>query len=250
MQVKDSIKEYWDFRSATYTNGQIDRDERDRAAWIAWLRACTGSDGGKKVLDVGTGPGFLALLFAEMGHDVSALDLSDRMVECARENAALRGLNVAVSQGDAESLPYPDASFDIVASKYLLWTLPSPENALAEWQRVLRPGGVVIAIDGEWHRDRGAIDRLRSRMTELPALFRKADHHPVFRRSYDPIRQQLPLYSLKSEDLSRLFERCGLAEVSIKSMASVYAEERKTLSLVERLAPVKPVYSITGRKVR
>jgi ubiquinone/menaquinone biosynthesis C-methylase UbiE len=243
MQAKDTIRQYWDYRSTTYTNGNIDIDPADREEWKKWLRSCTGEASGKKVLDVGTGPGFLALLFAEMGHEVHAVDLSDKMVEKARDNAARQGLRIDVRQGDAEALPFDDGTFDVVASKYLLWTLPHPEKALAEWKRVLKDGGIILAIDGEWNRRRWS-DRLGERLSRL----NEAGYHEIYRRLYAPIRRELPLYTLTPGDLTGLFQGCGLDGVSIRSMASVYEKEQRKQPLLERLMPQKPVYSITGTK--
>lgn len=243
MQAKDTIRQYWDYRSGTYTNGNIDIDPEVRDAWKKWLRSCVGERPGIRALDVGTGPGFLAMLLAEMGYEVQAVDLSDRMVERARDNAARRGLQVEVRQGDAEALPFPDGFFDVVASKYLLWTLPHPEKALSEWKRVLRDGGVVLAIDGEWNRRR-RIDRLGDRLARLD----EAGHQELYRRLYAPIREELPLYALTPDDLTGLFTGCGLAGVSIRSMAPVYEKECRKQPLWERLMPRKPVYSITGTK--
>jgi ubiquinone/menaquinone biosynthesis C-methylase UbiE len=54
--------------------------------------------------------------------------------------------------GDAERLPHPDASFDLVIERHVIWTLPAPDAALREWARVLRPGGRVLLIEGDWQR--------------------------------------------------------------------------------------------------
>jgi ubiquinone/menaquinone biosynthesis C-methylase UbiE len=100
-----------------------------------------------KLLDVGAGPGVLAFLLTGLGHRVTGIDLSPGMLKQAHQNAALLGLNVEFQPGDAEQLPFPDESFDGLASRLVLWNLPNPERALAEWARVLRPGGKLVIID-------------------------------------------------------------------------------------------------------
>jgi len=67
-------------------------------------------------------------MFAEMGHHVTAIDLSANMLEKARKNASKRSLDINFIQGDAEALLLPDAQFDVVSSKFLLWTLPNPQR--------------------------------------------------------------------------------------------------------------------------
>jgi ubiquinone/menaquinone biosynthesis C-methylase UbiE len=110
----------------------------------------------RRILDAGTGPGIMAFLLAGMGHRVTAIDLSEGMLRQARANAALLDLDVEFQQGDAENLIFPDGTFDGLVSRLVLWNLPNPRRALAEWCRVLRPGGVLLIIDvdmGETRRN-------------------------------------------------------------------------------------------------
>jgi ubiquinone/menaquinone biosynthesis C-methylase UbiE len=107
----------------------------------------------QKILDVGTGPGVVAFQLAFLGHEVTGVDYSDGMLQEARANNQRYNQNIDFKWGDAESLPFPDDSFDAVVSKFVLWTLPDPEKALHEWYRVVKPGGRVIYIDGNWDSD-------------------------------------------------------------------------------------------------
>ena len=102
------------------------------------------------ILDVGTGTGAMALVLAEMGHDVSGIDLSDGMLNKAKEKAKQANLPVEFKIGDAEKLSFPDDTFDVVINRHLLWTLPHPEKAIKEWNRVLKPGGQVVILDGNF----------------------------------------------------------------------------------------------------
>jgi ubiquinone/menaquinone biosynthesis C-methylase UbiE len=99
---------------------------------------------GQAVLDVGTGTGVLAITAARLGAAVSGLDLTPELLEQARENAAIARLpGIVWQQGDAEDLPYPDASFDVVLSQFGHMFAPRPEIVVAEMRRVLKPGGRV-----------------------------------------------------------------------------------------------------------
>ena len=96
---------------------------------------------GERWLDVGCGTGGAAFLAAEAGADVTGIDLSPVLIETARERAAERGLTLRLDEGDAESLPYEDASFDVVCSTVGVMFAPNQEAAAAELARVCRPGG-------------------------------------------------------------------------------------------------------------
>jgi SAM-dependent methyltransferase len=97
---------------------------------------------GQTVLDVGTGTGVVALTAARAGAKVTALDLTPELLEQARENGRISGQDSIVwTEGDAEQLPYPDASFDVVLSQFGHMFAPRPEVVVAEIRRVLKPHG-------------------------------------------------------------------------------------------------------------
>ena len=98
---------------------------------------------GMKVLDVACGTGNLALPAARAGADVTGVDIAPNLVEQARENAKREGLKVQFDEGDAEALPYADASFDVVVTMFGAMFAPRPELVAAELKRVCRPGGVI-----------------------------------------------------------------------------------------------------------
>ncbi len=94
------------------------------------------------VLDVGTGTGVVAITAARAGARVTGLDLTPALLDQARENARIaRRPDVVWTEGDAENLPYPDASFDVVVSQFGHMFAPRPEVAVAEIRRVLKVGG-------------------------------------------------------------------------------------------------------------
>jgi SAM-dependent methyltransferase len=99
---------------------------------------------GEAVLDVGTGTGVVAITAARAGAHVTALDLTPELLEQAHENSRIAGLeNIVWKEGDAEQLPYPDASFDVVLSQFGHMFAPRPEVVMAEMRRVLKPNGRI-----------------------------------------------------------------------------------------------------------
>ncbi len=100
--------------------------------------------GGHAVLDVGTGTGVVAITARRLGAKVTGLDLTPELLAQARAGAAVSGHDdIAWHEGDAEALPFPDESFDVVLSQFGHMFAPRPEVALAEMLRVLKPGGTI-----------------------------------------------------------------------------------------------------------
>lgn len=98
---------------------------------------------GQRVLDVACGTGVVTVTAARSGATMSGLDLSPVLLERAAHNASIAGVTIDFKEGDAEALPYPDASFDAVVSQFGHMFAPRPEVVIAEMLRVLKPGGRI-----------------------------------------------------------------------------------------------------------
>ncbi|MDD4248218.1 MAG: class I SAM-dependent methyltransferase, partial [Methanosarcina sp.] len=233
----------------TYANGVNGFDEEERTVWKQIFEKSLAPGKSLKVLDVGTGTGCLALLFAEIGHEVTGIDLSEGMLEKAKHNADNMGLKIDLFHGDAENLPFEDCSFDLVVNKYLLWTLQEPACAVREWKRVLKPEGMIFSIDGNWFDPRP--DRHIKRMlSELAERFaKKNQYNLIFKKSYDPIRNSLPLYEkISPENISILFSETGLVNTAINPLPGVQKFQRNRHSLSQRLLKNNSIFLISGQK--
>ena len=101
-----------------------------------------------RLLDIGCGGGHVSYLAAQHVQQVTAYDLSADMLAAVATTAKERGLgNIVTQQGIAESLPFADASFDIVASRYSAHHWHDVALAMREAHRVVKPGGLVVFID-------------------------------------------------------------------------------------------------------
>ncbi len=99
-------------------------------------------------LDVACGPGLLACAFARVVRHAVGIDLTPAMLEQARKTQAAQGLkNVTWQQGDVMALPYPDAHFSIVSSRFAFHHLLDPLAALKEMKRVCKPDGRIVVAD-------------------------------------------------------------------------------------------------------
>lgn len=149
------------YRDATNLNARIALHARFAQAdepWYPWLAGRVDWPEGGDVLEVGCGPG---LLWTSVAHLLPRLhltltDLSEGMLDAARsavdpvESIELVGTRAC----DAQDLPFPDASFDVVVANHMLYHVPEPARAAAEFGRVLRPGGVLLAAtNGPDHLD-------------------------------------------------------------------------------------------------
>jgi SAM-dependent methyltransferase len=114
---------------------------------IGFLATCN-IPSGAKVLDVACGAGQTALPMARKGSHVTGLDIASNLITAARKRAQTEDLPVQFDEGDAEQLPYDDASFDVVFSLFGAMFAPQPELVSAEFARVSRPRGRIIM--GNW----------------------------------------------------------------------------------------------------
>jgi ubiquinone/menaquinone biosynthesis C-methylase UbiE len=203
--VKQAVKQHWDSRAATFDDavhhGIHSTEQRD--AWLVVLRRLT--DGRPlRVLDVGCGTGFLTMLLAELGCAADGVDIAPDMLARARAKAAASGITARFFEGDAESPPVPDGDYDLVVERHVIWTLPNPDSALGAWRRVLRPGGRVALIEGQW----GGRDRVQP--------------------DYEPIHQALPLYGgMPSAALAERLTAAGFTDIAVEPLldATLWGEE-------------------------
>jgi SAM-dependent methyltransferase len=98
---------------------------------------------GASFLDVACGSGQLGLIAARRGARVTGVDIASNLIAAARGRAAAEGLAASFDEGDAEALPYADASFDVVATLYGAMFAPRPDRVAAEMLRVTKPGGTI-----------------------------------------------------------------------------------------------------------
>ncbi len=123
---------------------------------------------GARVLDVATGTGNLAIPLARSGCIVTGVDIAPNLLVQARERAAAEGLTATFDEGDAEQLPYPDASFDAVVTMFGAMFAPRPELVAAELARVLKPGGTLAMANWNPASFTGAMFKLGSRHVPPP----------------------------------------------------------------------------------
>ena len=196
-ELKSEIRQKWNTNPEGYDSAHahgVNSPEEIRQ-WTEIL----GPKAPSPMLDVGCGTGFVALLAARLGLDVTGVDWSTGMMGQARAKAEAENLKVRFVVGDTEHLPFLDGSFPILTSRHVIWTLTDPEKAFSEWYRVLSAGGCVYA------------DYSPKKAPE------KAQHYRL------EVERQLPLNrDIAPEVIADMFRRAGFSEVSVEKRSRTY----------------------------
>jgi len=213
--VKQQVAAHWGRRAPGFDEGfgHSIRTSAERAAWDRIFDLVLMGRGPLDALDAGCGTGFLSFELAARGHRVTGVDFAPAMLAEARRKATERGGSIRLEEADAEQLTFARGSFDLVISRHLLWTLPHPEAALDEWIRVLRPGGRLVIVDGQF--DNGSAGSPESARMSA---------------EYATIGDQLPfLGGRPREEVEALLKARGLGNVRGDSLLDLAAAQAQRM---------------------
>jgi ubiquinone/menaquinone biosynthesis C-methylase UbiE len=222
---------YHDWEAATYDEKwSISYDER----CISYARDRFTSVAGREgwpygtALEIGSGTGFFLLNLMQAGVASTGVvtDISPGMVEVALRNAEQLGLDVTGRVADAETIPYPDCSVDLVVGHAVLHHIPDVEQALRECLRVLKPGGRFV-FAGEPTRYGDVIARRLSRLTwwattnvtRLPGMsgWRRPQQELDESSAAAHLEAVVDLHTFRPADLRRIASAAGAVEVEVKT---------------------------------
>lgn len=152
--ILERIENYWHKRSDGYS--QVNFEELNslkKNAWIDLIHEYAPKALGRKikVLDIGTGPGFFAIIMATCGYEVTAIDYTEEMLEKAKNNSGEYINSINFRKMDAHHLDFEDNTFDLIITRNLTWNLERPEVAYQDWYRVLTNGGRLLNFDSNWY---------------------------------------------------------------------------------------------------
>ena len=261
MACQDTIleenREYWTGRASGYS--EVNKLELSTAQRQRW-KDCLGEEltrpfpdrplAGLHVLEVGTGPGFFAILLRELGCAVTAIDLTPAMLAEAKENAGSLADEIRFMEMNAEALSFADESFDAVLSRNLTWNLPHPARAYAEWARVLKKGGLLLNFDANWYAylfDEGAqaaYDRDRANSAERGVWDQNVGAEGENFDVMEDIARRVPLSGIRRPawDLEQLTALGLSCEADEAVWRRVWSEEEK-ISFAST-----PLFLVRGRK--
>lgn len=253
--LKEEIHAYWTQRAEGYSEyNQQEMADARRSMWKNKLLSLLEENfPGKnpeelKVLDVGTGPGFFALLLAEAGYQVTAADVTEEMLKEAKKNTGVFAEKITWKLSDAQKLELGDCEFDAVFSRNVTWNLENAGQAYEEWVRVLKPGGLLCNFDADWYghlydeEKRSGYEKDRQRVEEknLEDYYTGTDIERM-----EAIARQVPLSRQKRPqwDVEAL-KNAGLTEVSCDT------EVWKQVWTEEEIANngSTPIFLLSGKK--
>lgn len=253
--LKEEIHAYWTQRAEGYSEyNQQELADARRNMWKNKLLSLLEENfPGKKpeelkILDVGTGPGFFALLLAEAGYQVTAADVTEEMLKEAKKNTGVFAEKIIWKISDAQDLELEDCEFDAVFSRNVTWNLENPGQAYEEWIRVLKPGGLLCNFDADWYghlydeEKRSGYEKDRQRVEEknLEDYYTGTDTERM-----ESIARQVPLSRQKRPqwDVETL-KNAGLTDISCDTEVwkQVWTEEE----IINNGST--PIFLLSGKK--
>ncbi|HWG73436.1 MAG TPA: class I SAM-dependent methyltransferase [Acidimicrobiales bacterium] len=254
MTIADEVRRFWDDDSAIYDNvpNHHPTAPAERAAWAAALTEML-PPAPARVLDCGAGTGFLSLLAARLGHQVTALDLSPGMLARLESKAAGEGLEVEVVEGSAERPP--PGPFDAVIERHLLWTLPDPLEALRAWHRS-SGGGRLVLFEGMWgghdslerlrHRTKSTLGRVAAGRAARGAP--RGGHHAEYPTS---VRAAMPLGGGTSPSaVATLVADAGWSQPRLHRLRDVEWAASLDAPVAERILGSSPRFAVVAGPAR
>ena len=221
--LKERIKNYWARRVPSFVRQRLREFESEkRGLWLAEIARYLPKGKPLRILDVGTGTGFLACLLAAEGHTVTGIDLTAEMVSHAETFVRTVDVPARFFVMDAECPDFPSETFDAIVTRNLTWTLPDLQKAYRSWHELLAKGGTLINFDADYcHEFSDAED-----LALLPDHAHKLIPTDLVAEN-DEITQELCAYQKRRPEWDlRLLLDAGFSRVTVDAgvWKRVYAE--------------------------
>ena len=240
--LKDEIKAYWSARAETFDMqpGHEIFSEAERAAWHELILMHLGEGKSRKALDLASGTGVVSHLLDDLGFSVTGIDWAEPMLERARAKARSRGRTIRFLMGDAENTMEADASYDVITNRHLVWTLVDPKAAFAEWHRVLKPGGKLLIIDGDFVNPSffsRLANRLANALSRLGRSFVRPQHSPALAETHKSILSRVYFSKgARAEAVAALLTEAGFSTITIDTnMRTIHRTQRRNFTFLKGL---------------
>lgn len=247
--LEQRIEKYWNNRAGSYSD--LVKKEivcQKKQAWELLLGKYAGEQQNLNVLDVGTGPGFFAILLTGIGYSVTGIDKCEEMLKQAKQNAVDAGKTIRFLKAEAHAVDLPDESLDLIVSRNVTWLLPNPLEAYQEWYRLLKPTGKVVVFDANWNLPLSdpALQRECDRYLQLAKEKGYQDKlSPQQREESEAIARKLPLtYEKRPLWDQQAFCQCGFQKVDIQENISELVHDE----IEKILYAATPMFAICATK--
>ncbi len=206
-EIKRQITDYWAQRTENFSWMREKELARNRQLWLAEFERLL-PDRASKILDVGTGTGFLAFLLAPLGQSVTGIDLTPEMIDRAKRTARDLDVSAEFFVMDAESPHFPAGSFDAIVTRNLTWCLPNLSRAYSAWHDILKPDGTLINFDGDYPREK--------KCENLPPRHAHSDVCACLMSEYEVIKGELRSVQRPRPDWDvELLKDAGFRDISV-----------------------------------
>lgn len=238
--VRDEIRDYWSMRAESFdlSPGHEIFSETERGAWHRLIMKHLGQGEGRRALDLACGTGVVSHLMHDLRFEVTGLDWSEAMLDKARAKSKTRGSSIRFLMRDAEATGEDEASYDVIVTRHLVWTLVDPAAAFAHWFSLLKPGGRLLIVDGDfvsqtWFR------KLRRWLEAATSRFRpkKPDPRGDFRTQYQSIMSQIYFREgARAPEVVRLLEGAGFKPVIVDtSLGEIHRAQGRNMPIAQFL---------------
>lgn len=252
--IRDEIREYWSERAATFDTqvGHEIFSDAERRAWHALLRRHLGDGRSRRALDLASGTGVISHLLHDLGFEVTGLDWAGPMLDRARAKARSRGADIRFLMGDAERTMEPAGSYDVVVTRHLVWTLVDPLAAFRDWHAVLKPGGTVLIVDGDFASPT-FVGRLATAVAAAATQLglRKPTAPDPQRERHLRILDQVHFRTgARADDVADLLRTAGFGSVTVdRNLRAIHREQARHLPWLKALErTVQHRYAVIATK--
>ncbi|MGL1921493.1 MAG: methyltransferase domain-containing protein [Hyphomicrobiales bacterium] len=233
--IRDEIKDYWSLRAETFdlSVGHEIFTDAERNAWYQLIVKHVGAGRGRNALDLASGTGVISHLLCDLKFNTTGLDWSEVMLGKAKEKSQIRNSDIRFMLGDAENTMLPLGTFDVITNRHLVWTLVDPKAAMAHWFDLLKSGGKLLIVDGDfkqtnWKR------RLIKQVSAVFSMFKTEDNHgrdAEMMKTHNRILEQVYFnQGATSDAVVEILTEIGFTDISVQTdLSSIHKAQAKGL---------------------